>query len=83
MRNKITTEELINRRFSKNEAKKIFDEIENEVKEIKWGGKREGAGRKPKTDNVLEFRIRVSKKEKEFIDYARNHKLNYDDLMQG
>ncbi len=81
MRNKITTEDLINQRFNPQEAAQIFEEIQDEVK--KWGGKREGAGRKPKTGYVLEFRIRVSEKEKEFIDYARTHNINYDDLMQG
>ena len=64
-------------------------ETYNEIKEntnavlTSWGGKRENAGRKPKTGNVLEFRIRVSQKEKEFIDYARSHNINYDDLMRG
>jgi len=47
------------------------------------GGKREGAGRKPKTGVVLKFQVRLSEKEKEFINYARSHNLNYDDLMQG
>ena len=45
--------------------------------------RRKGAGRKPKNGNVLEFRIRVTEKEKEFINYARSHKLDYDELMQG
>ncbi len=67
MRNKITTEELIKQRFLKEEADKILDEAKQEIEEIKWGGARKGAGRKPKTGNVLEFQIRVSKKEKEFI----------------
>ncbi len=83
MRNKITTEELIRKRFSKEEAENIFIEAKQEIEEIKWGGARKGAGRKPKTGNVLEFQIRVSKKEKEFINYARTHNINYDDLMQG
>lgn len=47
------------------------------------GGKRSGAGRKPINGVVLKFQIRVSEKEKEFINYARTHKLNYDELMQG
>lgn len=75
-----TNDELI-AKLSKERQEKIQAEAEKEI--AKWGGKRKGAGRKPKTDNVLEFRIRVSKKEKEFIDYARNHGVNYDDLMQG
>lgn len=83
MRNKITTEDLIKNRFNKEESTKIFEEIEKEVEEIKWGGKRAGAGRKPANGVVLSFQIRVSEKEKEFINYARLHNLNYDDLMQG
>ena len=47
------------------------------------GGRREGAGRRPKTGIVLKFQIRVSEKEKEFINYARLHNLNYDELMRG
>ena len=47
------------------------------------GGYREGAGRKPKTGVVLKFQIRVSEKEKEFINYARSHHINYDSLMEG
>lgn len=81
MRNRITTEELIKQRFDEAEANQIFEEIKEEV--TKWGGKRKGAGRKPKAGQVLEFRIRVSGKEKAFIDYARAHNINYDDLMQG
>ena len=47
------------------------------------GGKRKGAGRKPTNGVVLNFQIRVSEKEKEFINFARTHNINYDDLMQG
>lgn len=58
--------------------------IENSDKEIaKWGGKRKGAGRKPVNGVILEFRINVSKQEKEFIKYAREHHVNYEELMQG
>lgn len=56
-------------------------QAENDIKT--WGGKRQGAGRKPSNGNVLKFQIRVSAKEKEFLQYARLHHLNYDDLMQG
>lgn len=47
------------------------------------GGLRKGAGRKPKTGIVLKFQIRVSEKEKQFINYARSHNVDYDSLMQG
>ncbi len=45
------------------------------------GGARKGAGRKPANGVVLSFQVRVSKKEKEFLQYARKHKLDYDKLM--
>ena len=47
------------------------------------GVKRRGAGRKPQNGIVLKFQMRVSEKEKEFLNYARSHNLNYDELMQG
>jgi len=47
------------------------------------GGKRAGAGRKPVHGTVLKFQVRVSEKEKEFLNYARTHNINYDELMQG
>jgi len=62
-------------------------ELESGVKyyqeKFTHGGKRKNAGRKPKTGVVLKFQMRVSQKEKEFINYARLNNLNYDDLMQG
>ena len=82
MRNKFTTKELIEKRMSKEQAEEFYAQTDAEVQEILWGGKRANAGRKPKTGVVLKFQIRVSEKEKEFINYARNHNLNYDDLMQ-
>lgn len=83
MRNKITTDDLINKFFTPEEAQQIHKEVSEEVEKIKWGGKRSNAGRKSKTGVVLDFRIRVSEKEKQFIAYARSHNLNYDELMQG
>ena len=46
------------------------------------GGARENAGRKPKYSLPLRFHIRVTKEEKDFIAYAREHNLNYSALMQ-
>lgn len=84
MKNKITTEELIKQRFSEEKAEEIIKDAENEIKEIKWGGKRENAGRKPKQKGeLLQFSRRLTAKESRFIDYARAHNINYDDLMQG
>ncbi|MFA7658841.1 MAG: hypothetical protein WCY19_05350 [Candidatus Gastranaerophilaceae bacterium] len=81
MTNKFTTEELINTLLPPEAAARVHAEVKAEVE--KWGGKRKNAGRKPKTGVVLDFRIRVSEKEKQFIEYARNHNLNYEELMQG
>ena len=83
MRNKISTKDLIQKRFSEEKAQEIITQADKEIKEIKWGGKRAGAGRKPTNGVVLKFKIRVSEKEKEFLNYARAHNINYDDLMQG
>ena len=84
MRNRITTKELIKQRFSKEKAEEIFSDAENEINKIKWGGSREGSGRKAKPKGeVLQFTKRLTQKEVNFIDYARSHHLNYDELMQG
>ena len=83
MRNKITTEELIKNRLTPEETQDLINEAENEIKEIKWGGKRQNSGRKPLNGQVLSFTTRLTEKEARFIDYAREHHINYDDLMQG
>ena len=84
MRNRITTKELIKQRFSKEKAEEIFSDAENEINKIKWGGSREGSGRKAKPKGeVLQFTKRLTQKEVNFIDYARSHHLNYDELMEG
>ncbi|MBQ6056283.1 MAG: hypothetical protein IJL34_01290 [Treponema sp.] len=46
------------------------------------GGARENAGRKQKFALPLKFQIRVTKEEKDFIVYAREHKVDYSALMQ-
>ncbi len=51
-------------------------------KKFGHGGARENAGRKQKFALPLKFQIRVTKEEKDFIAYAREHKLNYSALMQ-
>lgn len=51
-------------------------------KKFGHGGTRENAGRKQKFALPLKFQIRVTKEEKDFIAYAREHKLNYSALMQ-
>ena len=51
-------------------------------KKFGHGGARENAGRKQKFGSPLKFQIRVTKEEKEFLAYAREHNLNYSALMQ-
>lgn len=81
MRKIITTEDLLNAMDEKR-ADKIRENVRKEVEKYKWGGARQNSGRK-RSVNVLKFTKRLSEKEVEFIDYARAHHINYDDLMQG
>ena len=65
---------------------KTYNEIKENTRQAAktWGGKRENSGRKPiESGKVLKFTKRLSEKEAQFIDYARKHNLDYDDLMQG
>ncbi len=63
----------------------LYNEIQQEIEEEKatWGGKRTNAGRKTITGTVLKFTLRVTEKEKEFINYAREHDLDFSELMEG
>lgn len=61
--------------------KEIIEHTAKAAKE--WGGQRTNAGRKPKTGTVLNFSKRITQKEGKFIDYAREHNIDLDDLMQG
>ncbi|MBQ8475992.1 hypothetical protein IJ531_02910 [bacterium] len=82
MKNLKTNDELIKELLTQDEQKELYEEVQAQVKQ--HGGARIGAGRKKKDpDNVLKFQVRVSKKEKTFLEYARSHNLNYDELMQG
>ena len=83
MKNKITTEDLIQKYFTPEETQEIHKEIAEEVEKIKWGGKRKNAGRKTKTGIVLSFSARLTAEEKEFIDYSRKNNLHLRELMQG
>ena len=47
------------------------------------GGKREGAGRKMKFNQKLEYQIRVTAEEKAFIAYAREHNFDYAKAMSS
>ena len=85
MKKIITTDDILNDRtlFTEKQAEKIKADIEKKAGKY-WGGKREGAGRKSKPKGeILQFTKRLTEKEAYFIDYARSHNLNYDDLMQG
>ena len=78
--NKITNEDLINKLSAERQAK-INAEVNKNI--AKWGGVRENSGRKTITGKVLKFTKRVTEEESKFIDYARKHNINYEDLMQG
>lgn len=67
--------------FTENQAQEIE---ENSLKEAKkyWGGKRKGAGRKPKGELALNIQIKVNSVEFEFLKYARENGLNLKQLMQ-
>ena len=79
MRNQISTKDLIKQRFSKEKAQEILSQADEEIKEIKWGGKRAGAGRKPKSE-VLPFVRRLSATENQIIDDIRNNIISIDDI---
>ncbi len=51
-------------------------------KKFGHGGARKNAGRKQKFGSPLKFQIRVTKEEKDFLAYAREHNINYSSLMQ-
>ncbi len=69
----------------KNTDIESYKEIKESTEEFKKtrGGARANAGRKRLRDVSLTFTIRVDAEEKEFINYAREHNINYKDLMQG
>ncbi len=81
MNNKIITNDDLIKELPLEAQERIRQNVEDAVNE--WGGKRANAGRKTKTGTVLKLCIKVTEKEKEFINYARSHNLDYDQLMQG
>ena len=78
--NRITNDDLINS-LSKERQNKINAEVERNI--VKWGGARKNSGRKPITGKLLKFTKRVTEEESKFIDYAREHNINYNELMEG
>ena len=77
----ITTDDLI-KMLPIEEQNQINAEVEANIK--KWGGKRENSGRSTIVKGkVLKFTKRLTAEEARFIDYAREHHINYDELMEG
>lgn len=78
-----TNDDLIKELLTPEEQTELYNEVDQEVKKYR-GGYREGSGRKKKNpDNILQFQMRVTGKEKQFIKYARAHNFDYDQLMEG
>lgn len=78
----MTTNEDKIKSLPKERQDRINKMVEEEV--AKWGGVRPNSGRKTVIKGqVLKFTKRVTEQESKFIDYAREHHINYDDLMQG
>lgn len=77
-----TNDDLMKELLTPEEQQEVYAEVEKTV--AKWGGARSNSGRKTKDPSkVLKFTKRLTEKENDFINYARAHNLNYDDLMQG
>ena len=80
----ITNEDAMNELLTSEEKAEVKAEVEAIVLEYKGrGGKRENSGRPRTTAKVLKFTKRLTEDEARFIDYAREHHINYDDLMEG
>ena len=81
-KNKIITNEDIINNLSQDRKDKINKIVENNIS--KWGGCRENSGRKTIVKGkLLKFTKRVTEDEAKFIDYARLHNIDYNELMEG
>ena len=80
MKNNITTTQDLIKRLPEERQDKINIEVQKNI--AKWGGVRENSGRKLITGKVLKFTKRLTEEEVKFIDYARKHNLDYNNLMQ-
>ena len=78
--NRITNDDLIKSLY-KERQNKINTEVARNI--AIWGGARKNSGRKPITGKLLKFTKRVTEEESKFIDYAREHNINYNELMEG
>ena len=76
----ITNDDLINA-LPKERQVRINADVEKNI--AKWGGVRKNSGRKRVTGQILDFTKRLTEKEARFIDYAREHNIDVEDLMQG
>lgn len=67
-----TLNDILNDRkiFTEEQAERIHNNALKEAKKY-WGGKREGAGRKPKGEYALNIQIKVNEVELEFLKQAR------------
>lgn len=78
----MTTNEDKIKALSTERQARISEAVAKEV--AKWGGVRVHSGRKKAVEGqVLSFTKRLTEKEAQFINYARNHNINYDEIMQG
>ena len=74
---KVNNDEVL---ISKEEFERLSgDSFYNE--KFSPGGKREGAGRKTKLKEPLQYQIRVTEEEKNFIAYARESHFDYYSAM--
>lgn len=79
----ITTNDIMRKFLSSQEILEIENEV-NKTIESHRGGARQNAGRKKLVEGkVLKFTKRLTDIEVKFINYARAHNINYEDLMQG
>lgn len=74
----VTTDEKI---ISATEYKELSGDNYYE-RHFTHGGRRIGAGRRKKLSEPLAFQIRVTKQEKDFITFAREHHFDYAKVMQ-
>ena len=78
-----TLQEVMEEIFSPEEINELNAEIEAEVKRIR-GGARPNSGRKTTVKGqVLKFTKRLTEDDVKFIEYARKHHIDYNDLMEG
>jgi hypothetical protein len=77
--NKVEPDDVV---ITKDEFRKLSGD-EYYEQNFTHGGRREGAGRKPKFTHKLEYQIRVSEEEKAFIAFARENHFDYGKAMRG